>query len=537
MGRYELTGRLGSGGQGAVYLGLAPDGRHVAVKLLHADQAGDDLARERFVREARVAMRVARFCTAQVLDADVDGDQPYLVSEYVPGPSLSRLVAERGPVTGAALDRLAIGTVTALAAIHQASIVHRDLKPGNVLIGPDGPRVIDFGIAKDGLSDTISGRIAGTPSYMAPEQFQGPPFTPAMDVFSWGATMVYAATGQSPFGQDTIPQVISRILGAEPDLGDLPDPMRSLVADCLAKDPALRPTARQILLRLLGQETAPASSASSASSPAAPVEEGMLARAATIAASGVAGAAGIAGAAAVHESLPSTGTGNPPLPSEGMPQGTPLGTGTEALPSVGAAAGTLPFTDAPTGPVPPGAGTALTDPVLLPSGTPAGRPARTARGSGARRAIAACTGALVAAMAIGVLVLSALDDNDKPVKPVSGTSSASTPTGQTGPGTVTGEYTGGEDPQGETGPAHPATTSPSTQPTETPSTGTTTHPHNPHETPYGSTSPSAKPPTYPTPTPSHPSPEPSHPDSGSEETGDDDGAAPAEDGEAAPIEP
>lgn len=140
LGRYELVGRLGAGGQGAVYLGRSPAGDLVAVKLLRADLAEDTGARARFVREAMAARQVARFCAAQVLDADVAGDRPFIVSEYVEGPSLLRLVRERGPLSGAALDRLAIGTATALVAIHQAGIVHRDLKPANVLAAPDGPR-------------------------------------------------------------------------------------------------------------------------------------------------------------------------------------------------------------------------------------------------------------------------------------------------------------------------------------------------------------------------------------------------------------
>jgi hypothetical protein len=228
----------------------------VAIKLLHADQTGDPAARARFVREAMAAKKVARFCAAQVLDADVDGDRPYIVSEYVEGPSLAELVRDRGPISGGALERLAIGTATALVAIHQAGIVHRDLKPANVLVAQDGPRVIDFGIAKalDGTA-TVSSRVVGTPAYMAPEQLQGVSIGPAVDVFAWAALMTFAATGLPPFGMDSIPLVVNRILNADPQLGGLSGSLRDLVSDCLAKDPAQRPTARRILLRLLGQET------------------------------------------------------------------------------------------------------------------------------------------------------------------------------------------------------------------------------------------------------------------------------------------
>jgi hypothetical protein len=194
-----------------------------------------------------------------VLDADVDGDRPYIVSEYVRGPSLSQHVLDEGPLDGAALDRLAVGTATALAAIHQAKIVHRDFKPHNVLLGPDGPRVIDFGVARAiSAGTTLTSRVIGTPSYMAPEQISGDEVGTPADVFCWAATLVFAATGEPPFGQDTIPAVINRILHEEPDLGDLDGSLRELVLDCLEKVPEQRPGARQVLMRLLGHEEAAA---------------------------------------------------------------------------------------------------------------------------------------------------------------------------------------------------------------------------------------------------------------------------------------
>jgi ABC-type transport system substrate-binding protein len=252
LGSYRLTGRVGEGGQGTVYLGESTEGKRVAVKLLHAQFSGDAKARARFAGELASAKRVAPFCTARMLDADLDGDLPYLVSEFIDGPSLREVVDGQGPRTGGVLQRLAIGTVTALTAIHEAAIVHRDFKPTNVLLATHGPRVIDFGIARAlDTAGTLTSTTVGTPSYMSPEQISGQVAGPPTDVFAWACTMVYAATGSPPFGQDSIPAVMHRILNQEPALGILTGPLRDIVYTCLAKDPRQRPTAQQILLRLL----------------------------------------------------------------------------------------------------------------------------------------------------------------------------------------------------------------------------------------------------------------------------------------------
>ncbi|MFI6182084.1 PASTA domain-containing protein [Nonomuraea sp. NPDC051191] len=259
LGEYELAGRLGEGGQGAVFLGSRSGERHsgerYAVKLLHGP-VGDEQGA--FLREVELAKHVARFCTAQVVDAGFDEGRPYIVSEYVDGPSLHREVSLTGPRHGGALERLAVGTATALAAIHRAGIVHRDFKPQNVLLGPDGPRVIDFGLARAlDAAATVTNRGVGTPAYMAPEQITASAVTGAADVFSWGATMCFAANASAPFGQDSVAPVLHRILTAPPELGRLDGRLRVLVAACLDKDSRNRPSSRELLFALLGEADSP----------------------------------------------------------------------------------------------------------------------------------------------------------------------------------------------------------------------------------------------------------------------------------------
>ncbi|GAA0569539.1 serine/threonine-protein kinase [Actinomadura livida] len=286
LGSYEIVDRLGEGGQGVVYAGIDASGNKAAIKLLRADLAGDTMARNRFVREAQAAKQVARFCTAQVLEADVAGDQPYIASEYVPGPSLYKQITETGPITGAALDRLAIGTATALVAIHQAGIVHRDFKPHNVIMAPDGPRVIDFGIARAlDTGQTAATKAIGTPSYMAPEQVAGATLTEAVDVWAWATTMVFAATGRPPFGDDTVVAVINRVMHEQPSLQGVPENLLGLISACLVKEPERRPTAQQIMMALIG--TGPGGAAQTRMDDPAQATT-MLAEGSTLAAGGAA---------------------------------------------------------------------------------------------------------------------------------------------------------------------------------------------------------------------------------------------------------
>ncbi|WP_149260083.1 peptidylprolyl isomerase [Actinomadura sp. K4S16] len=253
IGGFRLTARVGEGAQGVVFLGESETGERVAVKLLHADIGRDERARTLFDRELAAARSVAPFCTARVLAAEADGDTPYIVSEYIDGPSLRDRVLAEGVASPEELVRLAVGTATALAAIHEAGVVHRDFKPANVLLGPDGPKVIDFGVARplEATSATLTGAV-GTPAYMAPEQVAGSAGGAPLDMFAWGCTMAFAANGVPPFGGDSVPVIMQRILYGQPDLGALTGDLRTLVASCLEKEPAARPTALQVLQRLLG---------------------------------------------------------------------------------------------------------------------------------------------------------------------------------------------------------------------------------------------------------------------------------------------
>jgi predicted Ser/Thr protein kinase len=251
-----MLGRLGEGGMGAVYLAEAPDERLVAVKVIRPELAYQDEFRARFRSEVNRARQVPPFCTAEVLDADPEHETPYLVVEFVDGPSLGEVVAEQGPLTAGNLHSVAIGVATALTAIHGAGVIHRDLKPRNVLFSLGTPKVIDFGIARAlevTSQHTRTDQMVGTVAYMAPERFDSDNRVvgTAADVFAWGAVVAYAGTGRTPFSADSPAATAARILTQPPELSGLPRPLRDLVALTLAKEPEERPTAHELLDMLL----------------------------------------------------------------------------------------------------------------------------------------------------------------------------------------------------------------------------------------------------------------------------------------------
>lgn len=256
LGTYRVVGRLGRGGMGTVYLAESESGERAAIKMINPDLADDETFRDRFRREVESARRVRRFCTAPVLDAQLDGEPLFIVTEFVDGPNLDEFVTASGPMGGSSLEHLAVGVATALTAIHGAGVIHRDLKPANVLLSSVGPRVIDFGIAR--ALDTVSGatrtgQFIGTPAYMAPELISGGTASPASDVFAWACVVAFAGTGRAAFDGPTVPSVLYQISHGEPSLDGLDESLRQLVSRALAKDPAQRPSAQDVLDALTGR--------------------------------------------------------------------------------------------------------------------------------------------------------------------------------------------------------------------------------------------------------------------------------------------
>lgn len=252
IGGYRVAARLGAGGMGQVYLAATQSGRRLAIKVIRPEYAGDPEFRRRFQQEVAAVQRVQSRYTAPVIDADPRGVLPWLATAYVPGPSLDKAVAAYGPLPPRTVLTLVCGVAEALQAIHAVHVVHRDLKPSNVLLSPDGPQVIDFGIARavDATPLTGTGVRIGTPLFMAPEQALGQPATPAVDVFALGGLALFAATGGTPFGDGPDPAVLYRVVHDEPRLDGCPPELRDLIARCLAKDPAHRPTPRALVAEL-----------------------------------------------------------------------------------------------------------------------------------------------------------------------------------------------------------------------------------------------------------------------------------------------
>jgi hypothetical protein len=245
IGRYRLLERLGEGGMGVVHLADDAGGRKVAIKVLRPAVAGDVTALRRLAREVDTMRRVHSPYVAEIIDADVTAEPPYVVTQYVPGSTLEETVIELGPLHGSALQRLAAGLARALAAIHAAGVIHRDLKPGNVMFLEGEPIVIDFGIAQavDSTRLTATGLVIGTPGYLAPEIIEGEDAGAPADVHSWASTVAFAATGRPPFGTGTFESVFYKIMESKPDLDGVPDALLPLIRSAMSRHPAERPPA------------------------------------------------------------------------------------------------------------------------------------------------------------------------------------------------------------------------------------------------------------------------------------------------------
>ncbi|UKY49059.1 serine/threonine protein kinase [Streptomyces inhibens] len=252
VGTFRLHRRLGAGGMGVVYLGSDKRGQRVALKVIRPDLAEDQEFRSRFAREVSAARRIRGGCTARLVAADLDADRPWFATQYVPGPSLHDKVNEEGPLSPAQVASIGAALSEGLLAVHDAGVVHRDLKPSNILLSPKGPRIIDFGIAWATGASTLThvGTAVGSPGFLAPEQVRGAAVTPATDIFALGATLAYACTADSPFGQGSSEVMLYRVVHEEAQLAGVPDALAPLLASCLAKDPADRPSTLSLSLRL-----------------------------------------------------------------------------------------------------------------------------------------------------------------------------------------------------------------------------------------------------------------------------------------------
>jgi len=374
IGHYRLTARLGSGGMGVVYLGVSWDGAPVAIKVLRPELAGDQEFRHRFGREVAALVQVKGVCTVRVIEADSQSSRPFVVTEYAAGPSLSEYIDKQGSVDPEMLFGLATGLAEALTTIHAAGIMHRDLKPSNIILTDAGPKVIDFGIARrqDTRGVTKTGMMIGSLGFMAPEQISGRA-GPEADVFAWGVTVAYAATGRSPFGAGNTHSILYRIMYGDADIASVPDSLLPLVEASLAKDPRSRPTAPQLLDRL-----------TSASSRSGNVNDTptqvILAR------------TWQSGSHSSPRPAGSPAAPNPASPSRSAaPAAWPHAAPSAAAPSAAAAATEMPTADQPAPPLPPGA----VPSAMAPAAAPAPAPAAEKMPVGRRMATIA-TSALVA---------------------------------------------------------------------------------------------------------------------------------------------
>jgi protein kinase-like protein/F5/8 type C domain-containing protein len=291
IGGYRLEARLGSGGMGRVYLAFTPAGRPVALKVVRSDLSDDEDFRIRFEQEIQAAQRVRGLYTAELIDADPAASPPWLVTAYVPGPSVEEVIDRDGPMPEAMVFRLIAGVAEALQAIHAAGVIHRDLKPSNVLLAQDGPRVIDFGIARALAATpmTRTGASMGSPDYMSPEQILNRPVTPAIDVFALGSLAAFAAVGRLPFGRGPITEVAHRVVREPPDLAGCPAGLATLIEACLQKEPQARPVPGQIIefcvarAALLGDSSQPRLAPVPVPAGGAPAPSAWSARSATVA--------------------------------------------------------------------------------------------------------------------------------------------------------------------------------------------------------------------------------------------------------------
>jgi eukaryotic-like serine/threonine-protein kinase len=250
IGPYRVVGRLGEGGMGVVYAATQA-GSRAAVKLIRSEYAADVHFRERFRREVALLSRVEGACVSRFLAADTEVARPWLATSYVPGPTLNAHVGRSGPLHGSALLSVAIGAAEALAVIHRAGVIHRDLKPSNVILSPDGPKVLDFGIARalDETAITVTHVFVGSSGWASPEQYQGHEIGPASDVYGWGAVIAFAATGRPPLGTGIIEVMAHRVLKEKPNISDVPDSLRGLVAPRWRRTPATGPRSRRLSKR------------------------------------------------------------------------------------------------------------------------------------------------------------------------------------------------------------------------------------------------------------------------------------------------